>query len=572
MIQGGRMHDAEYFKKNGLDFEEQGHFGKAIEFFYKALELDPSNENIWTHFAHAFRLVQFTNFDGRLKAALVRCLDQPIGNHQDLVFASLSLLKLIPEFKFLLQSLDQNNNELIRFQIRTGDLFKVLNDPLLIALMKKTILPDPQIEKLLTIVRREILEAFYNHEKVLESENVASFIYALSTHCFLNEYVYMASRHEMEQVEALCDNLAMKKGEQEQKAKLRLALIGCYLPLHRLPHAQSLSDSEDKEFKTLIKTQVDEPLEEEKLEIPHFGSIKDDISLKVQAQYEANPYPRWTSLNKLEPTTLSEFVKKHFSHSFPTSLPELHSPTILVAGCGTGQHVFNTAHQFKNAHVLGVDLSRTSLAYAMRKAELLDVSSVEFLQADILELKDLNQKFDVIECTGVLHHMHDPVAGLRSLVQLLRPGGLMQIGLYSEIARQDIVAAHQFIAERGYTATQEDIQKCRQAILSLPEDHLIKKATLTIDFYTLSTCRDLLFHVQEHRFDLLQIAEILKELNLEFLGFELRDTTAMKKYRHQYPDDVSATSLAHWHQFEQENPDTFAGMYQFWLRKKTQTG
>ena len=543
------MHNAESFKKNGREFEEQGHFGKAIESFYKALEIDPSNENTWSHFARALRLVQFTKFDGRLKAAIVRCLDQSIGNLQDVVFASLSLLKIMPEFKFLFQAIDQNNIDLIKVQIRTGELFKILDDSLLLALMNKTILPDPQIEKLLTIVRREILEAFYNHEKIFEAKNLSSFIYALSLHCFLNEYVYMPSSQEMEKVEVLCDNVKMKKEGGKQEVKLRLALIGCYMPLHLLSNAQGLIGGEDEEFDALLRIQVNEPLEEEKLEVPHRGSIKDDISLKVQAQYEANPYPRWTSLSQFEPTTLHDFVKKHFPHSFKAS-SSLTSPKILVAGCGTGQHVFNTAHQFKDAHVLGVDLSRASLAFAMRKAKTLGASAVEFLQADILELNDLNQKFDVIECIGVLHHMRDPKAGLRSLVQLLQPEGLMQIGLYSEIARLDIVAAHQFIVEKGYAATQEDIQKCRQSILNLAEDDLIKKVTHTIDFYTLSTCRDLLFHVQEHQFNLLQIAEIVKELNLEFLGFELRDKTILKKYRHQFPDDPTAISLSDWHQFE----------------------
>ncbi|WP_295408352.1 hypothetical protein [uncultured Thiocystis sp.] len=82
---------------------------------------------------------------------------------------------------------------------------------------------------------------------------------------------------------------------------------------------------------------------------------------------------------------------------------------------------------------------------------------------------------------------------------------------------------------------------------------------------TLSGCRDLLFHVHEHRFTLPRLAELLRELELNFLGYIL-DHRVMTDYRQRFPDNPSATNLEHWHQFELENPRTFAGMYQFWVQ------
>ena len=98
-----------------------------------------------------------------------------------------------------------------------------------------------------------------------------------------------------------------------------------------------------------------------------------------------------------------------------------------------------------------------SLSYAMRKSEGLDISNIEYAQADIMELGDLGRQFDLIESVGVLHHLGDPLAGWRILVDLLRPGGLMRIGLYSEIARQPLRCGRSMIAEKGYTASAEDI-------------------------------------------------------------------------------------------------------------------
>ena len=69
----------------------------------------------------------------------------------------------------------------------------------------------------------------------------------------------------------------------------------------------------------------------------------------------------------------------------------------------------------------------------------LGLENLEYLHADILHLHQLGQKFDIIESAGVLHHMDEPMAGWRVLTDLLKPGGLMKIGLYSQSARQQIV-------------------------------------------------------------------------------------------------------------------------------------
>ena len=84
-------------------------------------------------------------------------------------------------------------------------------------------------------------------------------------------------------------------------------------------------------------------------------------------------------------------------------------------------------------------MSFASLAYAKRKIEELGHKNVEFLQGDILNLNILNKKFDIIECAGVLHHMREPLEGLKVLLNLLEPHGFLKLGLYSDKARKHIV-------------------------------------------------------------------------------------------------------------------------------------
>ena len=101
----------------------------------------------------------------------------------------------------------------------------------------------------------------------------------------------------------------------------------------------------------------------------------------------------------------------------------------------------------------------------------------------------------------------------------------MKIGLYSESARQHIVNGCAQMAKKAYTTSPEDIRRCRQDIIAMAKDgnRMMAEICNMKDFFSLSECRDLLFHVQEHRFMLPQIEAALKVLKLKFLGFEMRD-------------------------------------------------
>ncbi len=81
------------------------------------------------------------------------------------------------------------------------------------------------------------------------------------------------------------------------------------------------------------------------------------------------------------------------------------------------------------------------------------MTNIEYSQADILKLGDIERSFDIVESIGVLHHLADPFAGWRTLLTRLRPGGFMRLGFYSEIARRNVVKGRAFIAAHGYSST-----------------------------------------------------------------------------------------------------------------------
>ena len=146
---------------------------------------------------------------------------------------------------------------------------------------------------------------------------------------------------------------------------------------------------------------------------------------------------------------------------------------------------------------------------------------------------------------------------------LLRPGGLMHIGLYSEAGRGDVSAAREFIAAEGFGTTPAEIRRCRQRLL---ETRFASVARFT-DFFTTSECRDLLFHVRETRVRIPAIAAFIAEHGLRFLGFEFA-MPILQRYRNHFASSGwSLTDLARWHAFESEHPETFSGMYQFWVQR-----
>jgi SAM-dependent methyltransferase len=298
---------------------------------------------------------------------------------------------------------------------------------------------------------------------------------------------------------------------------------------------------------------------EERRAIPALTAIDDAVSISIKQQYEENPYPRWTA-NPLAGPRRDQPRPSEVQRSHPVCPEE-----ILIAGCGTGRHAFFVAQQSPQARILAVDLSRTSLAYARRKTRDAGLGNIEYAQADILELATIGRTFGRIEAMGVLHHLADPKAGWRVLISMLRPGGIIRLGLYSEAARIEIVKARALISERGYVATPSSIRALRQAMISDPGRWPQILAT-SADFHSMSGCRDMLFNVMEHRFTIPHIAALFDENDLSFLGFEL-DPVTVQKFQRRYPDARALNSLDCWHAFEMANPDTFRQMYVFSIRK-----
>ncbi len=448
----------------------------------------------------------------------------------------------------------------------SNGLAAIAGHPLLLALFETIAIPDLRFERFLTALRNAVL-----HETMSglgAADSLVHFAGALAQQCFINEYMFDLASEERIRVNELREEICTAAASGAPIEPLRLAAIAAYVSLDSLPLKPLWKRSWPNSLSQLINQQIREPelLQQVRTTIPRLTPVVDTISLAVQHQYEENPYPRWIrSAAVTAPIAIETFL----GHEFPGRLIGAPKPRprldILVAGCGTGQQSIDMAQRYKGARVLAIDLSLSSLAYAKAKTAAAGLTNIEYAQADILELDHLGRTFDVIVSTGVLHHLADPSAGWRVLASLLNPEGFMFLALYSERARQDIVAAQRWATAHGYGPTVDDIRACRQELARI-DDVSWRGVFTMLDFFSTSECRDLLFHVQEHRFTIPQIAALIEDTRLEFLGFNVNENIR-RRFKAQFPADGALAELQLWNAFEIDNPTTFVNMYQFWVRK-----
>ncbi|MCH7831660.1 MAG: tetratricopeptide repeat protein [Proteobacteria bacterium] len=457
--------------------------------------------------------------------------------------------------------------------LNADQLSAVIKNRLLTRCMAKDFLVHTALEKLLTGVRRQCLEGLLDGTLTeVGGEARSEFLAALANQCFLNEYVFTETPEEKKSAGHLEENIAAAIDAGTAPDAQAIFVLAAYRPLAGTSFGQTLARPEVHQgyplLSAIVQRQVIEPLMERELapSLARLTPVEDSVSKDVRQQYEENPYPRWQHLDTREPLPLGLLMKRRFPFLGIEEADYPANPGILVAGSGTGREPVMHAREYQGSSVLAVDLSLASLAYGARMASKMGVDNIEFAQADILELGALDRRFDVIYSSGVLHHMADPVAGWRVLTGLLTERGVMYIGLYSEHARQSVAAARDFIAAGGYPPTAEGIRRCRADIMALPATDPVAGVMNTADFYAMSPCRDLIFHVQEHRFSVPAIAEALKALELRFLGFETR-SSVLARYRKQYPDDGALTDLGNWSRMESADPSLFSEMYQFWVTK-----
>ena len=423
--------DAHYNLANVL--AAQGDPAQALAAVVNALSIRDSAE-ARSLFVQCVRGRRLTFDPGSVRPLMLRALTEPWDRPADLAIAAVSLVKLNPVIKENCERATGAWPVRIMAEGLAGRPTAMAEDQLLQVVLETVPVCDVELERLLTALRVILLGAAASG---VSDSAMLAFHCALARQCFVNEYVFDVTARELDAVGRLRQRLTDDAQAGREIVPHLIAAVASYEPLHSVPGVEALLDRQwPAPLAALLTQQVREPLEELRLRdsIPSLTAIADDVSLKVKQQYEENPYPRWIKPAPVQPKTLAEYLGSGISMP---ALGHRGAVEILIAGCGTGQNLVEMAREISGSDVTAIDLSLASLSYAKRQATALGLNNVTFAVADILNLGSVGRTFDLIDASGVLHHLEDPWAAWRVLLTLLRPGGLMRVGLYSKTRTLD---------------------------------------------------------------------------------------------------------------------------------------
>ena len=189
---------------------------------------------------------------------------------------------------------------------------------------------------------------------------------------------------------------------------------------------------------------------------------------------------------------------------------------ILVAGCGTFQAAKH-AICWPQARVSAIDISTTSLEHTNALARKYSLTNLVTTQLPIEHVQALDRAFDLIICTGVLHHLADPDAGLRALRSVLRPDGVMYLMVYAPYGRTGVYMLQEYCRRLGIGTSPRDIEELSGALKLLSRHHpLTALVADSKDFAKADALADTLLNPRDRAYSVPQLFEFIEDAGLEF--------------------------------------------------------
>ena len=381
-------------------YNQKGDYNKSLILAKKEILINPNNELSYQLISDLLKKSSLSDKENR--EFLKEILNRKNISHREL-FGNISNIishQILEDL--LILNIDLKNNKQFNILIKDTEISKALS---------LLIFCCPLWEKVLGNIRKIMLINY--SEDIQVNKNIINFAIALGSQCFLNEYIYYISQEEKDKLERIKKSIHNTNNNQDYL----LALVSCYQPLSSINNKIiDLNNyySYNNKFNRLLDLQFREIILERNIssKIRRIGTINDLISKEVKNQYELNPYPRWR-FNSYAKENKINFLSVINSEIYPNRIPSDQfnltnkKISILIAGCGTGIQILE-ASRYSNCEITAIDLSTSSISYAKRKVDEYGMKNINFIEMDLLELDQLNKKFDLIECSGVLHHLKNP--------------------------------------------------------------------------------------------------------------------------------------------------------------------
>ena len=238
---------------------------------------------------------------------------------------------------------------------------------------------------------------------------------------------------------------------------------------------------------------------------------------EVRAFYERYPYPPPVdSLEKYRRFGQDRQSRRVDYHLFWPLRPYREDLSILIAGCGTSQAAKH-AMRWPAAQVTGIDFSATSVRCTEELRRKYNIDNLQVHELPVERASDLKMNFDQIICTGVLHHLADPDAGLSALRGVLKPDGAMHLMVYAPYGRAGIYMLQEFGRRIGIHANDKEIRDLIAVLTALPPGHpLANLLRETPDFRQEAALADALLNPQDRSYSVPQLFDFIERAGLAF--------------------------------------------------------
>ncbi len=250
----------------------------------------------------------------------------------------------------------------------------------------------------------------------------------------------------------------------------------------------------------------------------------------VRAQYEALPYPardpRDEAIRLITGTPSHILEINHYL--FAGRLNFIRPFRALVAGGGTGDACIMLAQQLADRRCPGeivyLDLSTASREICEARAKARGLRNIQFLTGSLLDLPGMNVGlFDYIDCTGVLHHLPDPTAGMKALSSVLLPEGGVGVMLYGQYGRSGVYPLQELLRTIAppSMALEDRIAMAKRLIRFLPTTNLFRRNPYLNDHVTGGDAGlyDLLLHSCDQAYTVPEIGTLASDAGLRVVAF-----------------------------------------------------
>jgi SAM-dependent methyltransferase len=248
---------------------------------------------------------------------------------------------------------------------------------------------------------------------------------------------------------------------------------------------------------------------------PGAGRLDSD---RVREFYTAHPYPPPVSnLDRVRDEWQDENRRLAEYHLLWPEKPYRPDLDILVAGCGTWQAAkYALCHP--DARVVGIDVSTTSLDHTEQLKRKYHLTNLETLQLPLESAAALERRFDLIVCTGVLHHLLDPDGGLRALRTVLKPEGAMSLMVYAPYGRTGVYMIQDYCRRLGIGASEREIEDLIAVLKALPQQHpLVSLLRGSRDATNADALADALLNPRDRSYSVPQLFDFIERNGLAFV-------------------------------------------------------